>query len=178
MSDNKKDYINVNTVENYNNALSTNWIVIFHNLPNVQYFVQSINLPSISVDTIPVPYMNQTAKIPDNKINFGDLSMTFIIDEDFVNYDALMAELFTQEDSNVNVKYNNKVFHDITVTRMSSNNVPIARWHLEACSLNMLGAVNYDSTQSEPALIVCDASFSVTRMSVEHMRKSKSIQTP
>lgn len=178
MADNKKDYPNNLTIENYNNALTTSWIVTFHHLPNLQYFCQSLTLPSMNVDYIPVNFRNYTGKVPDNKINFGDLVLTFIVDEDYVNYDSLMDELFLQEDSSQEMTYNNTVLHDITVTRLSSNNVPIARYHLEACSLNSLAGLNYSTTQSDPDLVVCDASFSVTRMVVEKLRKSKSIQTP
>lgn len=54
--------------------------------PHVNYFVQSINLPSVTVGStsIPTPFI----KIPvtGDHLQFGDLSITFKVDEDMANY--------------------------------------------------------------------------------------------
>ena len=55
--------------------------------PGVDFFCQSASIPDISMPsaTVPTPYRN----IPiagSGGVQFGDLQLTFIIDEDLVNY--------------------------------------------------------------------------------------------
>lgn len=54
--------------------------------PTVNWFVQSVNLPSISLNrtVIPTPFIN--LPVPGDHIEFGDLQVTFRVDEDMENY--------------------------------------------------------------------------------------------
>lgn len=56
-------------------------------LPNVVYFCQEANIPSvnISVSITPTP-IGTTLKWAGNKIYYGDLNITFMVDEDMSNY--------------------------------------------------------------------------------------------
>ena len=53
----------------------------------VDFFCQSANVPDISMPTteIPSPFRN-LQMIPSGGVSFGDLSLTFIVDEDLKNY--------------------------------------------------------------------------------------------
>ncbi len=163
----------LNRLENYNNALTTNWQVTFHKFEALQYFAQNVTIPSLNVDGIPVTYKNTRAYLPDNKIEFGQLTVSFVVDEDFVNYDRLFREFLLQETASKDRgRKIDEVLHDLTVTRLSSNNVPIARFNFKGCSLTSLGSINYTTTGNDPDIALCDVSFNVTRMEIENLRKS------
>ena len=161
---------------NLNEAFVTSWQMVCNDFPEIVYFAQNVTVPSISISFVPVPFRNQLAKYPDNKIEFGSLTVTFIVDEDFNNYDKLFKEFLkieTAEDGQgSNIR---SVLHDITVTRLSSNNVPIARFIFTDCSLADIGSINYTTTGSEPDVAVCDVSFNVTRMEIENLRKANKL---
>ena len=160
-------------LDNYNTALTTNWQVSFHKFEGLAYFAQNVTIPSLSVSGIPVNYRNRVAVMPDNKIDFGQLTISFQVDEDFTNYDRLFKEFLLQETaSSGQGKKISEVLHDLTVTRLSSNNVPIARFNFKGCSLTMLGSINYTSINNDSDIALCDASFSVSRMEIENLRKS------
>jgi len=57
-----------------------------HRIPNVIYFMQEINLPGMSMGnaTQPTPFVDMP--IYGDKIQFGDLTLSFAVDEDMKNY--------------------------------------------------------------------------------------------
>ena len=58
----------------------------FRKLPSVNYFVQSINLPGVQLGeaVIPSPFIN--IPIPGDHMTFGDLTLSFRVDENMENY--------------------------------------------------------------------------------------------
>lgn len=54
--------------------------------PYVNFFIQKVNIPSIRLPQIEIP--NQFVTIPDpvTHLVYGDLEVTFKVDEDFTNY--------------------------------------------------------------------------------------------
>ena len=58
----------------------------FRKLPSVNYFVQSINLPGVQLGEaiFPTPFIN--IPIPGDHMTFGDLMLTFRVDENMENY--------------------------------------------------------------------------------------------
>ena len=55
--------------------------------PGVDFFCQSANVPDLSmpITEIPSPFRSLPI-IPGGGVSFGDLNLTFIVDEDFKNY--------------------------------------------------------------------------------------------
>jgi hypothetical protein len=55
--------------------------------PGVDFFCQAANVPDVSMPTIDVPSPFRSLPIiPGGGVSFGDLNLTFIIDEDLKNY--------------------------------------------------------------------------------------------
>lgn len=163
-------------LKNYNEALVTNWQLVFESFPGIDYFAQSVTIPSITVDGIRVPHKNQRMFVPDNLIEYGQLTVTFIIDEDFENYDILLEEFRKQEKATQGNGNNiRELLHDVSVIRYSSNKVPIAVFKFRDASLTNLGSINYTSTVSEAEVILCDISLNITDMVVERFRKSNEL---
>lgn len=166
-------YNQAQNLQNYNEALSTNWQLVFNKFPGIIYFAQSVTIPDVTVNGIRIAHKNQRMFAPDNLIEYGQLTVTFIIDEDFENYDALLKEFQVQEKATKGNGDNiREILHDLSVIRLSSNKVPIAVFKFTDASLTSLGSINYTSTNSEADLIVCDVSFNITQMYVERLRKS------
>lgn len=55
-------------------------------MPNMNFFVQSVNLPGIAVTSVEQPSRFKQIPIPGDKIEYGELEVTFKIDEDMRNY--------------------------------------------------------------------------------------------
>lgn len=55
-------------------------------LPNVDYFCQSISFPSISLNTTSFPNPFQKIPLAGTELSYGNMSITFKVDEDLRNY--------------------------------------------------------------------------------------------
>jgi hypothetical protein len=54
--------------------------------PNINFFVQSVTLPGITLGQIDVPNQLKVVPVPGDHITYGDLDVTFKINEDMSNY--------------------------------------------------------------------------------------------
>lgn len=61
----------------------------FARIPNVNYFVQSVNIPDLTLGEVAQETPLSTAYIPGEKLVFGAVNLEFIVDEDMTNYLAL-----------------------------------------------------------------------------------------
>ena len=56
-------------------------------MPTVNFFVQSVAIPSVTVGELPIPTPFSTKlQLPGDLVTFGDLVLTFRVDEDMANY--------------------------------------------------------------------------------------------
>lgn len=60
-------------------------------LPNLNFTLQGCNVPGISVGRIDQPNLIQNAPLQGDRLFFGDLNISFLVDEDLNNY----REIFT-----------------------------------------------------------------------------------
>jgi len=58
-------------------------------LPKVEYFCTSVNLPGISLNTVTQPTPLKPIPIPGEGLKYEILKMTFIVDENFENYQEI-----------------------------------------------------------------------------------------
>jgi hypothetical protein len=75
-----------NTPSNRNFLSPLNFKFQIKKAPNVNFFIQKVNIPSIAM---PNPQPNNPfvkTPIPGEHINFGELTITFKVDEDLQNY--------------------------------------------------------------------------------------------
>jgi hypothetical protein len=54
--------------------------------PHLNYFVQSVNLPAISIGTVEIGTPFTKIPFPGDKLTFNQLDVTFKVDEDMENY--------------------------------------------------------------------------------------------
>jgi len=54
--------------------------------PNVNFFIQRINIPSINLPNIEIPTLFVPIPIQQTHMQYGELSITFKLDEDLQNY--------------------------------------------------------------------------------------------
>jgi len=75
-----------NTPENKNFLSPLGFKFTIKKAPHVNFFIQNVNIPSISITNVNVG--NPFVKIPHSgeQMEFGDLQITFKVDEDMANY--------------------------------------------------------------------------------------------
>ena len=55
-------------------------------LPKVEYFCTSVNIPGIELSTVEIPTPLKAIPTPGTILNYGDLEMSFLVDENLENY--------------------------------------------------------------------------------------------
>jgi len=58
-------------------------------LPKVEFFVQTANIPGISLGTVTVPTPLYDYPVPGDTINYSSFDMSFLVDENLSNYKEL-----------------------------------------------------------------------------------------
>ena len=67
---------------------------VLRRIPNFTYFVQAVNLPSLSLQSTTINTPFSALSVPGNQISFGTLSLTFIVDEDMQSWYELYSWIF------------------------------------------------------------------------------------
>jgi len=74
------------TPQNKNFLNPLNFKFSLKRAPNVNFFIQKVNIPSISLPSMDIPTMFNPIPIPHTHMEYGELGITFKVDEDFQNY--------------------------------------------------------------------------------------------
>jgi len=75
-----------NTPTNKNFLNPLNFKFQIKRAPNVNFFIQKVNIPSITLPNIEIPTMFVPIPVQQTHMVYGELSLSFKIDEDLQNY--------------------------------------------------------------------------------------------
>jgi hypothetical protein len=160
------------------NPLQTNgFLFSINKYPNVNYFCQEVNLPSIDLPA--AQQFNPLVDIfhPGDKISFGDLSVSFLVDEDMGNWRTIyewMKGLGFPKDHNQFESFitNNKDFLNTDISAVSTsdatlqilnsaNNAAATLQFYDVFPIN-LSSLTFQSTTNETSYFVGQATFKFT----------------
>lgn len=158
--------------ENINPLYATNFVFSVHKVPDLTFFVQDVSFPAISLGQAITSNPLQDTPYPGDKVNFGDLSITFTIDEHFRNYTKLSEWLIalgypenhSQFTNFVNAQQNNLTEHlktvsDATLGILDSSNNPVATYTFIDCFPISIGGFEYSSKETDARTLNVTASF-------------------
>lgn len=140
-------------ITNYLSPLE--FIIVVKRLPNVQFFTQRTTIPGVSASSIPHPTpFNQVFETGD-RLNYGDLNLNFIIDEDMSNYIEVFnwikglsfPENFGQYRSIENSPEGLRT--DISIKVLNSHKNPNVQVDYYDCFPTDLSEVTLDTTQTD-----------------------------
>lgn len=154
--------------------------------PHINYFVQSVSLPSITLNRteIPTPFV----KIPlaGDHLDFGELTVTYKVDESLKNYleiyNWLIAigfpDSFDQFKSIDNVRQSRNtgivsplsgqgIYSDVTLTILSSAMNPIHNITYYNAFPTSLSELEFVTTDSDINYLTSTVSFSYQKFTVE-----------
>lgn len=74
---------------NRNAALNTSFLFEIPLCREFNYFVQTCEVPDLTMSGVDTPWTNHQGAVPSNRIDFGFFNCTFIVDEDWKNWEGL-----------------------------------------------------------------------------------------
>ncbi len=158
-------------------------------LPQVEFFIQTVNLPGISIEAATVPTPLYDYPVPGDEISFRSLDISFLIDENLNNYKELhdwisglgfgkshqdFADLqATSEDmfpgsskgslvAGVEIPAplsEGGIYSDATLTILNSKNIAKTEVRFQNVFPTTIGSLSYDVQASDIDYLKATASF-------------------
>ena len=146
--------------------------------PGVAFFCNQANIPSMDLGIAEQPTYLRNIPTPGDKIQFGDLSLRFLVDEDLVNYMELQRwirglgypesmEEFRKLEGEAVLPGNfgqagDNIYSDGTLQILSSNLVPSFQVVFNDMFPYNLSTVMFDATDTDIEYFTADVSFKYT----------------
>ena len=146
--------------------------------PGVAFFCNQANIPSIDLGIAEQPTLLKNIDVPGDKIQFGDLSLRFLVDEDLVNYMELQRWIrglgypenmdeFRKLEGEAVLPANfgqagDNIYSDGTLQILSSNLVPQFQVVFSDLFPYSLSTVTFDATDTDVEYFTADVSFKYT----------------
>lgn len=105
------------TNKNFLSPIGFQFSIDKNKFSNSEYFCTGVSLPDMSIAESPMPYRGANIAFTGDRINFGDLSITFNITEDMENY----LEMFNWMHRIVNEKEDQSEDAELLVLNSHSN---------------------------------------------------------
>ena len=158
-------------------------------LPLVEFFCQTANVPSIALGEATVNTPLYDYPIPGDKVTYGSLDISFLVDENLNNYKELHDWILGLGFPNDNLQYANLaassadtfpgstasaaatgtslkqpvseggIYSDATLTILNSKNVAKTEIRFQNLYPTTLGGLNYDIQASDVDYLTVSASF-------------------
>jgi hypothetical protein len=145
--------------------------------PSINYFVQSVELPSVSISDINVDTPFTRIPVPSTRLTFGNLRVTFKVDEDMTNYLEIynwmlgmgLADNFEQYRalSNKSTTSGEGLYSDIQLIVMSSAMQPIKEINFVDCFPVDISSLSFDSTSADVSYLTATVTFANRRFTVK-----------
>ena len=144
--------------------------------PGVAFFCNQANIPSMDLGIAEQPSYLRNIPVPGDKIQFGDLTITFLVDEDLVNYMEIQkwirglgfpenidefSEMANEAIIGPQGKFQD-IFSDGTLQILSSNNVPRYQVVFKELWPYTLSTIDFDATDTDVEYFTADVSFKYT----------------
>lgn len=160
-------------ITNYFSPLE--FIVTIKRLPNIEFFTQRTQIPSVSANPVekPTPF-NMMYETPD-KLRYDNLNFSFIIDEKMNNYleiyNWIKGITFPQNYDQFKAINESKEgrFSDISVVVLNSNKNPSIKITYKNCFPIALSEITLDTTQSDLIYPEATATFQYDYYEIEQL---------
>ena len=170
-----------NPIENRNFLSPVGFKFALKRSPAVAFFCNEANIPSLDLGIAEQPTYLKDVPLPGDKIQFGDLSLRFLVDEDLTNYMEIQNwirglgfpeslkefhDLQKEGEENIGSNYGQLAPHDIysdgTLQILSSNLVPKFKVVFNDLFPYSLSTVTFDATDTDIEYFTANVTFKYT----------------
>ena len=159
--------------------------------PGVAFFCNQANIPSLDLGIAEQPTYLKNIDVPGDKIQFGDLNLRFLVDEDLMNYMEIqnwirglgypesLQEFQDLDDSGqltdafgLFKQGRDDIYSDATLQILSSNLVPQFQVQFSDCFPYSLSTITFDATDTDIEYFTADVSFKYTIYNLTDMENN------
>lgn len=145
--------------------------------PNVNFFVQAVNLPGIMLGETQIPTPFSRVPVAGDHVTFGDVTVTFKVDEQMANYLEIYNWIINigfpdnfEQYQNVDPKttaFGEGIYSDLSLTILSSSNNPRHVITFENAFPIQLTDLAFDARMSDVEYLEASATFKFRKFSIE-----------
>ena len=165
-------------IDNRNFLAPTGFKFSLKRSPGVAFFCNQANIPSLDLRIATQPSYLKDIDVPGDKIQFGDLTLRFLVDEDLVNYMEIQnwirglgypetLQEFDKLEKEAVLPSNygrvgDNIYSDGTLQILSSNLVAKFNVNFKDMFPYSLSTVTFDATDTDIEYFTADVSFKYT----------------
>ena len=168
-----------NQIENRNFLAPTGFKFSLKRSPKVAFFCNSANIPELSFGVATQPSYLKNLDVPGDKIEFGDLNLRFLVDENLENYMEIQKWIrglgypeslleFDRLERGATLpnpgfkKSGDDIYSDGTLQILSSNLVAKFNVNFRDLFPYSLSTITFDATDTDIQYFTADVSFKYT----------------
>ena len=172
-------------IENRNFLSPNGFRFSLRRCPQAAFFCNQANIPDMQLGVAEQPTYLKNIPIPGDKIDFGDLNLRFLVDEDLGNYMEIQnwirglgfpnsLQQFEDLESEAEVfgrytKDQDNIYSDGTLSILSSNLIPKFQIFFKNLFPYSLSTMVFDATQTDQEYFTADVSFKYTIYNIVDM---------
>ena len=149
--------------KNYLQPTGFKFIIDRKNYTNLEFFAQSVTHPGATVAPLELPISRVTSvPLAGDKINYGELQLDVMLDEDMVSYKEIQDWLERiVNDGQVNEEFGDTppTYADITVLILTSHNNKNVRIKYNDCVPTQVGSIALSANASDVTYPTFTAAF-------------------
>jgi hypothetical protein len=149
-----------------------------HKYPYLEYFVQQINLPGCSIPEFVQPSYFTAIKRPATTINYEDLTITFLVTEDLINWLEMydwMTKIVPSRSFKEVIQPEKDIYSDITLNILSNKSNRVMDVHYKQCWPKQLTGITFDSTSENATNLTATVTFGYSGHTVIHKQDEKEL---
>jgi len=169
-------------IDNRNFLAPTGFKFALKRSPGVAFFCNEANIPDLNLGIAVQPSYLKDIDRPGDKIQFGDLTIRFLVDEDLTNFmeiqnwirglgfpEKLSQFADLEKEAVMPSNFGNKerdIFSDGTLQILSSNLIPKFQVKFEGLFPYAITTLTFDATDTDIEYFTAEASFKYTIYSI------------
>ena len=169
-------------IDNRNFLAPTGFKFALKRSPGVAFFCNEANIPDLNLGIAVQPSYLKDIDRPGDKIQFGDLTIRFLVDEDLTNFmeiqnwirglgfpEKLSQFADLEKEAVMPSNFGNKerdIFSDGTLQILSSNLIPKFQVKFEGLFPYSITTLTFDATDTDIEYFTAEASFKYTIYSI------------
>ena len=162
-------------IENRNFLAPVGFRFTLNRAPKVAFFANSANIPDISLGVANQPTYLKDIPVPGDKMDFGDFSLRFLVDEDLSNYMEIqnwmrglgfpesLKQIHDLQKENVNIRRQNRsemnIYSDGTLIVLNSNQNLNFQVIFKSMFPYSLSTLEFDATDDDINYLTAEVSF-------------------
>ena len=146
----------------------TSFSLVIQRIPNVEFFTQMVNIPGLNTGTTETLTPLNTLYTPKTGLNYADLDVTFVIDENMKNYKEIYYWIEQNALPQNQTAYNAELStSDISIILNSSAKNPNQKFTFIDCFPTDLSAINLDIKNQDVIYPEVTATFKYTYFNID-----------